>query len=98
MFPHDFYMQQQMSQERNRQRNQRILNIQVFTRSENEGHIKVAPNGKVDIIDLNGAIADFSHQPQLLNPLISQGLHRRNKDLLERGLTQAYQSQQTMIY
>ena len=46
----------------------------------------------------HGAIYDFSHQPQMINSYISQGLHRHDKDLLERGLTQAYQSQLSMIY
>lgn len=98
MFPHDYYRQKQMIQERERQRNQRILNNQVFTRSAEHGHIKLNPDGKVEILDLNGAIADFSHQPQMINPLISQGLYHRDKDLLEKGLTQAYQAQKTMIY
>lgn len=96
--PYDFYRQKQMVQERNRQRNQQILNNQVFTTSVNEGHIKISPKGTVEILDLDGAIADFSHQPQMLNSLISNGLYRRNKDLLERGLTQAYQAQQKMVY
>lgn len=98
MFPHDFYMQQQLRRERNQQMTQQILNKQVFTRSEQHGHIKLAPDGTVEILDLDGAIVDFSHQPQMLNSYISQGLHRRDKDLLEKGLTQAYQAQKTMIY
>ena len=98
MFPHDFYRQKQMVQERNRQMNQQILNKQVFANSENDGHIKITPKGKVEILDLDGAIADFSHQPQMLNSLISNGLYRRNKDLLEQGLTLAYQAQHKMVY
>lgn len=96
---YDYYRQKQIQQARDRQRNQQILNNQVFTRSAEHGHIKLnQEKGTVEILDLNGAIADFSHQPQMLNPLISQGLYHRNKDLLEQGLTQAYQAQKTMIY
>lgn len=98
MFPHDFYLQQQMRREQNQKRNQQILNKQVFTRSEQHGHIQINPDNTIEILDLDGAINDFSHQPQMLNSYISQGLHRRDKDLLERGLTQAYQSQLSMIY
>lgn len=98
MFPHDFYMQQQMQREQSQKRNQQILNKQVFTSSVHNGHIKIKPNNTIEILDLDGAINDFGHQPQMINASISQGLHRRDKDLLERGLTQAYQSQLSMIY
>ena len=98
MNQHVFYMQQQMQREQNNNQNQQILNKQVFTRSAHQGHIQINPDNTIVILDLAGAIHDFSHQPNMLNPLISQGLHRHDKDLLERGLTQAYQSQLSMIY
>lgn len=95
---HYFYMQQQMQREQNKNQNQQILNKQVFTQSAHHGHIKINPNNTIEILDLDGAIHDFGHQPQMLNSFISQGLHRHDKDLLELGLTQAYQSQLSMIY
>lgn len=98
--PHMHYMMQMQKQQDARNRNMAILSKQVFDRSQSQGHIQINPDYSIEVLDMDGACVDFSHHPDITNhsPYILNGMHRKDKELMERGLSIAYQAIFRQIY
>lgn len=84
---HLLFLSQQQQRLDNWERNQNILNRQLFNYAEQHRLIKLNQS-EVSVTDLNGAIAHFKYHPDIMTPLLSQAINRHDKSMLERALTE----------
>lgn len=86
------YIMREQRRKKMRQENQNILSRQLFSHAAQQHIITIDRDGSVYVNDLEAALAHFGHHPELSmhNPALHNGLYNRNKEQLERGLTDAY--------
>lgn len=61
-----WYMAEERRREKNRLRNQNIMDRQLFQRAEQMGIISILPEG-VSVLDTDRAVHHFSHHPNLVD-------------------------------
>lgn len=90
--PLHMYTYQMAEHQRAMDRNQNILHRQLFQQAINHGLIEI-DMGQVVVLDQDGAVAHFSHHPDLfLHIPFNPDLFLVDKEALERTLTQAWRS------
>lgn len=89
--PLNMYGYAMAEQKRNRDRNQNILQRQIFQNAINH-HLIQIERGHVVVLDHVGAVNHFNHHPDLFMTIpYNYNYLAHDKDALERTLTQAWQ-------